>query len=228
MFPAMELKRISTNDPFCFMGSWKSCYQGEKKCKYVLIITMKMFLSHDSSRCKRQLSILVITSDKTERGGISVMVSPPCWIYNPFNTAESGRKERGKEGTIFIWKRKNDSSITRESKDAACHPTSRLPPWVLINTEGLLFWTISSEGTDWSHPEKSITGFSNQRGSSLICIHMQQHVSHRTVPTKFNTILIKLSWSPETPNTKPEKLEKWFIIYITSGLHHLLIATASF
>lgn len=119
-------KRISANDPFCFMGSWKSCYKGEK-CKYVLIITMKMFLSH-SSCCKRQLSILVIPSDKTESAGISVMMSPPCWIYNPFNTAESGRKERGKEGMIFIWKRKNDSSITWESKDAACHPTSRLPP----------------------------------------------------------------------------------------------------
>lgn len=79
--------------------------------------------------------------------------------------AEDGRKERGKGRTIFIWERKNDSSITWESKmlhaiqQVAFFPTQ----WVLINTEGIPFWTINGEGFHRSDPEKSIIVFTNQR-----------------------------------------------------------------
>lgn len=55
------------------------------------------------------------------------MVSPPYWIYNPFNIVEGSGMEKGKGDTIFIWKRKNDSSITWEPKEAACYPTSSPP-----------------------------------------------------------------------------------------------------
>lgn len=92
------------------------------------------------------------------------MVSPPCWIYSPFNMAEDGRKERGRVGAIFIWERKNDSSITWESKMLpAIQQVDFFPlQWGLINTEGMPFWTISSEGFHRSHPEKSIMVFTNQ------------------------------------------------------------------
>lgn len=32
------------------------------------------------------------------------MISPPWWIYNAFNMAEDGRKERGKGGDDFYLK----------------------------------------------------------------------------------------------------------------------------
>lgn len=79
--------------------------------------------------------------------------------------AEDGRKERGKGRTIFIWERKNDSSITWESK--MLHAIQQVAffstQWVLINTEGIPFWTINGEGFHRSDPEKSIIVFTNQR-----------------------------------------------------------------
>lgn len=96
---------------------------------------------------------------------------PPCWIYNPINMAEDGRDERGKAEDDFYLRKEEWQFHYLEVAHAACNPTStHFSPlsilWVLINTESVPFWTISSQGSYWSHPEKSIMlvfFFTNQR-----------------------------------------------------------------
>lgn len=92
---------------------------------------------------------------------ISVIALPPCWIYNPINMAEDGRDERGKAEDDFYLRKEEWQFHYLEVAHAACNPTStHFSPlsilWVLINTESMPFWTISSQGSYWSHPEKSI------------------------------------------------------------------------
>lgn len=110
------------------------------------------------------------SNDKKKRRNsqvISVIVLPPCWIYNPFNMAEDGRKERAKGGDDFYLAAGEWQFHYLKVADAVCNPARRLffPPsqWLLINTEGTSFWTISSEGSHWSQPEKSIMVFTNQK-----------------------------------------------------------------
>lgn len=142
--------------------------------------------------------------------------------------AEGGRKERGKEGkTFFIYKRKNDSSITWESQMLpAIHQVDFFSPhWVLINTEGVPFRAISSEGSHRSHPEKSIMVFTNQNHLRVIFgLHTYGALWAPSYGVSQRALAIWIStYCPVVCQTSPQTLayrtEQMFVLWFSYLVH---------
>lgn len=88
--------------------------------------------------------------------------------------------------------------LPESQKDAACNPTSRLffpRQWVVINTEGTPYSTISSKGFHRSHPEKSIMVFTNQSP--------QRFVSHLRTALTWSTMWTSTLYLINTPSSRP-------------------------